>query len=90
MLEKPASSLTFADATVPVAIDCGDAPFDGTIYTFGLVTADETTVQALKARMKVANPRTGYVVEVSVTPSEGGLWTLLAKVRPSGCCVIIR
>ncbi len=90
VLEKPASSLTFADATVPVAIDCGDAPFDGTIYTFGLVTADETTVQALKAKLKVANPRTGYVVETSVAPSEGGLWTLFAKVRPSGCCVIIR
>ena len=87
-LSKAGSSISFADASVPVSFDAGGAPFAGEAYSVGLFTGTAAQCAALKEKLLFASPAKGYAVRTTVTGD--GPSTLVATVAYLGMTVIFR
>ena len=85
---KVGSSISFADASVPVSFDAGGAPFSGEAYSVGLFTGTAAQCEALKEKFSFASPAKGYAVRTTVTGE--GPCTLVATVAYLGMTVIFR
>lgn len=85
---KAGSSISFADASIPVSFDTGGAPFAGEAYSVGLFTGTAAQCAALKEKFSFASPAKGYAVRTTVTGE--GPCTLVATVAYLGMTVIFR
>lgn len=87
-LSKAGSSISFADASVPVSFDAGGVPFAGEAYSVGLFTGTAAQCAVLKEKLSFTSPAKGYAVWTAVTGE--GPCTLVATVAYLGMTVIFR